>query len=116
MKLVYASRMGHVKQFVESVAHDNVLRIEKGDEVVDEEFILVTYTDGRGIVPPMVDAFLKKNGHLIRGVAASGSMARHADTFCYAADIIKKQYICPIIAEFDMEGDRYAVDAVRASL
>lgn len=51
MKLVYASRKGHVEELVKKLNYPDVLKIETGEEVVNEDYFLITYTDGKGILP-----------------------------------------------------------------
>ena len=46
MKIVYASRTGHVEILMNKLNINNPTRIMSGDEKVDEDFLLFTYTDG----------------------------------------------------------------------
>ena len=48
MKIVYASRTGHVEILMNKLNINNPTRIMSGDEKVDEDFLLFTYTDGYG--------------------------------------------------------------------
>ena len=41
--------------------------------MIEEPFLLLTYTDGLGDVPPIVQRFMDKNGKYCRGVAVSGN-------------------------------------------
>ena len=58
MKYVYASRSGNVEKLVQTLELE-ALKLKDGTETVGEDFILLTYTDGRGEVPPVVASFLK---------------------------------------------------------
>lgn len=116
MKLVYASRMGKTETFVNKLGMSELLKIENGSEVVAGDYILVTYTDGKGIVPSVVEAFLQNNKEGLKAVVACGSMARHADTFCFAGDIISKMYNVPCIAKVDGEGTDADVATVQAGI
>ncbi len=115
MKYVYASRMGHVEQLVNALSLE-AIKIVNGDEAVNEDFILFTYTDGHGIVPANVVAFLEKNGSYLKGVVASGSMERHADTFAWAGDIIAKDYNVPCLYKVDGSGTQEDQEKIAACI
>ena len=76
MKYVYASRSGNVEELVHVLGLE-AMKIKDGTETMDQDFILFTYTDGRGVVPPVVTAFLKENHSYLKGVIVSGNMQRH---------------------------------------
>ena len=56
------------------------------------------------------------NGSKIKGVIATGSMARHADTFCFAGDLIAEEYQVPCLGKIDGAGDEDAVKKLKADL
>lgn len=116
MKLVYASRTGNVQKLVDRIAAADTLKIVSGDESVKEDYILITYTDGAGIIPPAVEKFLDANHEGCKGAAVSGNSERHPDTFCGAADKIAEKYGLPILVRFEKDGDLSAEDAVKAAL
>ncbi len=116
MKVVYASRMGKVEDFVTRLKVDNVLKIKDGTEMTDEDYVLITYTDGKGIIPPAVEKFLENNAGHMKKAAVSGNSQRHADTFCGAADKLIEKYGVEIIARFENNGDDEALEKVRAAL
>ena len=58
MKIYYASRMGKVEKLAKMVSEE-AIKIETADLEVNEDFVLFTYTDGHGIVPAIVEEFLK---------------------------------------------------------
>ncbi|MDO4268772.1 MAG: class Ib ribonucleoside-diphosphate reductase assembly flavoprotein NrdI [Eubacteriales bacterium] len=103
MKYVYASRSGNVEKIVQALGLE-ALKLQDGSEKAGEDFILFTYTDGKGVVPAVVDKFLKENHGHLKGVVVSGSMQRHADTFCAAGQLIAKAYGVPVLAEVDGAG------------
>ncbi|MBQ9057877.1 MAG: class Ib ribonucleoside-diphosphate reductase assembly flavoprotein NrdI [Atopobiaceae bacterium] len=115
MKVAYASRTGNVEAVVEKLGITDAVKIEDGTETIEGEYIVMCYTDGKGIVPEAVEAFLKANPG-VKGVVASGNSERHADTFCWAADIISKEYGVPTIAKLDKQGTDEDLDAIRAAL
>ncbi len=103
MNYIYASRSGNVEELVRSLEL-NAWKITDGTESVNEPFILFTYTDGHGQVPPVVSSFLERNHGYLKGVIVSGNMQRHGDTFCEAGTIISKKYGVPVIAQVDCQG------------
>ncbi len=115
MKYVYASRMGHVEKLVQALSLD-ALKIVDGTEVVTEDFTLFTYTDGNGIVPPVVVTFLEKNGANLKAVVASGNSTRHPNTFCFAGKLIAEAYGVPVLANVEDEGTAEDVAAIKAKL
>lgn len=114
MKYVYASRSGNVEELVHVLGLE-AMKIKDSTETMDQDFILFTYTDGRGVVPPVVTAFLKENHSYLKGVIVSGNMQRHGDTFCGAGRIISEMYGVPVIAQVDGVGDSYDHRAIRGS-
>ena len=54
MNVYYASRTGNVESMINKLGI-SATKIEGGDEVADEDFILITYTDGYGDIPAEVD-------------------------------------------------------------
>lgn len=116
MKLVYASRTGNVQKLVDRIAAADTLKIVSGEESVKEDFLLITYTDGVGIIPPSVEKFLDANHESCKGVAVSGNSQRHPDTFCFAADRIAEKYGLPVLVKFEKDGDASVEEAVKAAL
>lgn len=105
MRLVYASRTGNVKKAADRLMARDPVRILTGTETVNEDYILMTYTDGRGAIPAIVDLFLQSNAALCRGAAVFGNSEKHPDTFCGAADQIRAKYHIPIIGRMEYDGD-----------
>lgn len=115
MKLVYASRTGNVQKLINRLGVAAV-KIEKGDETVDGDYILITYTDGKGDIPSIVDKFISVNRDGLKAAAVSGNKERHPDTFCGAAEKLIEKYAIEIIARFDKDGDAETEEAVRKAL
>ncbi|MGL4662774.1 MAG: class Ib ribonucleoside-diphosphate reductase assembly flavoprotein NrdI, partial [Culicoidibacterales bacterium] len=65
MKIVFASQTGNVASFVEKLELD-AIEIISGNETIEEEFVLITYTDGDGDVPYVVEEFLEENHAYLR--------------------------------------------------
>lgn len=115
MKLVYASRTGNVQKMIDRLGIKAV-KIVDGNETVDGDYMLITYTDGNGIIPPSVINFIDINRDGLKAAAVSGNMERHADTFCGAAEELVDKYGVKIIAKFDKDGNDEADAAIRAAL
>ena len=116
MKIVYASRSGNVEKFVEKLGVTDAMKVKLGTETIDEDYIIITYTDGSGIVPPIVETFLNYNSDHVRAVACSGDNDRHPDTFCFAANVIAEKYGVPVVETFHKDGDDVNVKKVKAFL
>ena len=115
MKLVYASRTGNVQKLIDRLGAEAV-KIETGNETVQGDYILITYTDGAGIIPEIVETFISNNKSGLKGAAVSGNKERHPDTFCGAADQLVEKYGAKIIATFDKEGDGKIDQAIKEAL
>lgn len=111
MKIVYASRMGHVEGIVERLGYAAAIKIEKGDEIVEGEYVLFTYTDLVGEIPAAVAAFLAHNPG-IKAVVGSGSKTRHPDTFNFAALKVGEAYHVPVLACLDLDGSDEQLRAI----
>lgn len=104
---------GNVQRFVTKLDMPNIKISES--LVVEEPFVLVTYTTGFGKVPEQVFKFLENNHHNLRGVAASGNR-NWGDMFARSADVIASRYILPdgkpmpILHKFEMSGTQEDVD------
>ena len=97
MKLVYASRTGNVQKLIDRLGIE-ATKIEDGSEKVDGEYLLITYTDGNGIIPEVVEKFIEGNRDGLIAAAVSGNSERHPDTFCDAADRLCANYGTNIVA------------------
>jgi len=115
MKVVYASRMGHVEGIIKRLGITDALQILDGTEKINGDYVLFTYTDGKGIIPNIVESFLKSNPG-VKAVVGSGSMERHADTFNFAADKISETYGVPVIAKLDLDGTDEDINMIKAEL
>ncbi|WP_028399345.1 class Ib ribonucleoside-diphosphate reductase assembly flavoprotein NrdI [Ectobacillus panaciterrae] len=101
MRIVYDSMTGNVKRFIHKLGMP-AMQIRE-DLVMDEEFILVTYTTGFGNVPERVEKFLERNHSCLKGVSASGNR-NWGDSFGASADRISNQYNVPIVSKFELSG------------
>ena len=115
MKLVYASRTGNVQKLVDRLGIE-ALKIADGTEKAEGDYVLVTYTDGKGDIPAIVEKFIEANKDGLKAAAVSGNSERHPDTFTGAADKIAARYGVKILARFEKEGDAAADEAIKAVL
>lgn len=115
MKLVYASRTGNVQKLVDRLGVEAV-KIAKGDEKVDGDYILITYTDGVGIIPKAVDNFIAANREGLMAAAVSGNSERHPDTFCGAAEKLEEKYGVKIITRFEKDGNEAVEQVIKELL
>ncbi|MFX3635718.1 MAG: class Ib ribonucleoside-diphosphate reductase assembly flavoprotein NrdI [Candidatus Pristimantibacillus sp.] len=114
MLVVYDSRTGNVKRFINKLN----MRAMPIDEfsAVDEPFVLITYTTGFGQVPERVMSFLKRNNKHLCGVSASGNR-NWGNGFAKSADTISQLFNVPVISKFELSGTNqdmeYFVERVR---
>lgn len=107
MLIAYDSKTGNVKRFVTKLELPCIQL--KEDLMVNEKFILITYTIGFGEVPKNVMTFLEKNHQYLIGVASSGNR-NWGNNFAVAADIIAAKYNVPIIHKFELSGTKKDVE------
>lgn len=116
IKVAYASKTGHVEKVIQKLGLTNALKIEDGTETIDGEYVIFTYTTGKGKTPKTVDAFLAANPGL-RAVVGSGSKAkRYIDTYNFAAENISKAYGVPIIAKVNGAGTDEDIKFIKGEL
>lgn len=102
MLLLYASRTGNVRRFVSKLDFPSIPLTD--DLVVNEPYVLITYTDKFGEVPEPVRMFLEQtNGEFLKGVAASGNR-NWGKFFAKSADAISQQYHVPVLHKFEIAG------------
>jgi protein involved in ribonucleotide reduction len=87
-----------------------------GDEMVNEPFVLFTYTDKVGEIPSIVSKFLENNHKNLVAVIGSGSMERHADTFNFGAKKVSEKYGVELVRCIDLSGTSEDVKAIKEFL
>lgn len=100
--IVFASRTGNVEYIVNQLGLPSI-KITK-DLIMNEPFIIFTYTDKLGEVPDVVSEFLKENHVRCKGVIASGNSNFGHHLFCKSGDTIAEQYDVPLICKIDLRG------------
>lgn len=78
------------------------LQIEDG-LVVNQDFVLITYTTGMGQLPDKTKRFLVNNHRHMKGVACSGNR-NWGNNFAKAGKIIAFHYNIPILLLFELSG------------
>ena len=107
--IAFASRTGNVSYIVSKLNLPNV-EITEG-LIMEEPFLLCTYTDGLGEVPAIVATFMKHNHTYCKGIIVSGNSNFGHQIFGQAGDYLAKQYHIPLICKLDLRG--YANDYER---
>lgn len=116
MKIVYASRTGNTEYLVtEGLKIDDALKIEEGDEIVNEPYVLFVYTDIGASVPYEAQAFLENNSANLRGVIGCGDR-NYGENFCKAGYTVAEQYKVPLLYTIDTTGTEEDYEAIKKIL
>ena len=103
MLILYASRTGNVKRFVDKLNMRTMNIVECSE--INEPYVLIAFTTGFGEIPAEIEEFLNRgdNAKYLRGVASSGNR-NWGSKFAKSADIISEKYNVPIILKFELSG------------
>ncbi len=97
---------GNVRRFVSNLTSPSFdISERKGLVVINEPFVLITYTTGFGEVPKEVETFLSNSYPFLKAVIGSGNRNWGAN-FCKGAKSISKKYNVPLLHEFELSGTR----------
>lgn len=113
MVIYYDTKTGNVKRFIEklgvqAIPVDSTL-------LVNEPFLMITYTFGFGQIPQTTYDFLQRNAANLMGVASSGNRAWGA-MFGNAATLISQIYSVPMVRKFELGGSQDDVQTVKEFL
>ena len=112
--IAFDSKTGNVKRFVSKLDMRNVQITN--ELIVNEPFVLVTYTARMGKVPDTTFTFLEKNHKHLMGVSASGNK-NWSSNYAKSADTISEMYNVPILSRFELSGlasdKTYFIERVR---
>ena len=115
MKYAYASKTGHVEKIVGKLGLD-ALKIVDGTEKIDGDYVIFTYTCGKGKTPKPVLAFLENNP-CVKAVVGSGSNSKsHIETFNFGAENIGREYNVPVLAKLNGVGTEEDIELIKAEL
>jgi protein involved in ribonucleotide reduction len=109
--IAYASRTGNVRHIALQIGLPCVEIRE--DTTLDEPFLLLTYTDGLGQVPPVVERFMARCGAYCRGVAASGNRNFGRANFARAGDAVAERWNVPLVRKLELRGFPRDYEAIR---
>lgn len=102
MLVVFDSLMGKTEKFVRKLGLPSV-KITEG-LLVDEAYVLVTYTTGKAEVPKSTSQFLESNYSYLIGVASSGHPNWGKEMYAKAGDKIAEKYGVSLVHKFTMSG------------
>lgn len=102
--IVFASRTGNVRAVVTKLGLPNVEMTEH--LVINEPFLLITYTDGLGEVPQLVERFMETNAGYCKGVVASGNQNFGHALFAGSGDKLTTKYGIPLVCKIDLRGQQ----------
>lgn len=106
MKIYYDTFTKNVEKF----CHKLPFECQKITEnlIVDEHYVLITYTTGFGQVPNTTQDFVTKNPQII-AIASSGNK-NWGDNYAKSADIISKQFNLNYIFKFELQGTKKDIE------
>ena len=112
--LVYFSGTGQTKRLIDKINNGNfnVLRIQKGNETIEGDYILVTPTYRKGGIPKPVERFLQNN-KAPREVIGTGNK-QWGEYFCGASKKISEMFNIPLIAKIEQSGHFNEVDKIKS--
>ncbi|MFD2880109.1 class Ib ribonucleoside-diphosphate reductase assembly flavoprotein NrdI [Paenibacillus rhizoplanae] len=102
MLIAYDSKTGNVRRFINKLKLPAV-QIEE-HMMIDEPYVLVTYTTGFGQIPAKVATFLEQNHSRLKGIAASGNKKNWGELYAHSADLIAQRYNVPVVGKFELSG------------
>ncbi|NLY79337.1 MAG: class Ib ribonucleoside-diphosphate reductase assembly flavoprotein NrdI [Lysinibacillus sp.] len=108
--IAYSSRTGNVRYIVKQLGLPYI-EIDDG-LILEQPFLLFTYTDGLGEVPKVVESFLQRNSEFCKGVIASGNSNFGHAYFCKSADIIHRNFGIPIVRKIELRGFQKDYDKI----
>lgn len=100
--IVYASRTGNIRYIIQKLGLP-ALEIADVDEL-DAPYLLFTYTDGLGSVPPLVEQFMSRNHKQCKGIIVSGNRNFGHAFFGRAGDLLAAKYGIPLVEKLEMRG------------
>ena len=112
MRYVYASRNGNVALLVDRLHLSRPIYIDTGNEICNEDFILLTYTDDVGELPYEAENFLSINMSYIRGVIVS----KKKNTASQAGDKIAAMFGVDCLYQVEEEGNEEDVIQIKKIL
>ena len=109
MLIVYTSLTGNIEKFLIKTNHKEKFKLITGNEIIDNKFILITYTINFGEIPEIIYNFLKNNYPNCIGVIGSGNK-NWGSSYCNAIKLINEIWSIPILMDFELSGKNEDVD------
>lgn len=104
MLVAFASLTGNVRNFVSKLDFPTFdITRNKGIGDINEPFVLITYTTGKGLVPREVTKFLENNSSNLKAVIGSGNKI-WGNAFCGGAKTVSAQHNVPLLHTFEVRG------------
>lgn len=100
--IAYTSRTGNVRYILSRLQVETVEI--KPNLTLTEPFLLFTYTDGLGTVPPIAEQFMVDNATYCKGIIVSGNRNFGHAFFGRAGDILSNTYNIPLVRKLDLRG------------
>ena len=104
MLVSYYSLTGNIQKFLEKSSAKNILPIVTGQEIINENSLLITSSIAFGECPPYVLQFTKNNHKFIKGLIGSGNK-NWGSLYCGAVKMLSTEYSIPILLQFELTGD-----------
>ena len=109
MLIVYTSLTGNIDKFLIKTDHKENFKLITGNEIIDDKFIIMTYTINFGEIPEIVYKFLKNNYVNCIGVIGSGNK-NWGSSYCNATKLINEIWGIPILMNFELSGKDEDID------
>lgn len=109
--IIYASRTGNVRYIVQKLGlpAKDIVEVDQ----CDAPYLLFTYTDGLGSVPPIVDQFMTMYHDQCKGIIVSGNRNFGHAFFGRAGDALAIKYGIPLIEKLELRGTPSNYEAIR---
>ena len=106
MKLIYFTKTGNIERFI--IKSNQKATQGSSSLIVDEDFVLITYTIGFGETPIEVSTFLeyKDNYKFLKGIIGSGNK-NWGIKYCKAAFDIAEKYNVQVLQTFELAGNKH---------
>lgn len=120
MIIAYASMTRKVANFASRLRERDLgncefIHVQK-DTTINEPFVLITYTWGKGDIPKEVQSLLQRSGEHIVAVAGSGERNWGEHRYCKASIDISSRYNVPLLHNFEKMGYDSDVDIVATKI
>lgn len=121
MLYLYDTKTGHSEKIAKQLSDKaidvkHLLTLTKDEQtklINGENLILVTHTEGKGLVPTSTSEFMKLHHEKVLGYVVTGNYIKHPHEFGYVGLLLHKEYNKPIIRLIQQEGDEQDIQFVK---